>query len=295
MIGGGIGSSLAVAAVDEDGAAAGAAAGLDVPPAVADHVAGRQVDARGPRPPRAGGRGWACGVGSRRRPRSRRGSRRSASRPGGGRSSPRRPRGAGCRGRRRAGWWPRSAGSRRRGAVRSGLGDAREDLELLRAVAGGIRAAVADHGALSTPSRSRKTARAAGPRSSTDSHFVCVRLEPRVRDEQVPDDGLERLGVRRDVGGVDGRHDDAGVGHLGGVAAVPADDADDRRADLLGVLQGVTRFGLTFFSRLPPPTESTKIRSSGLSRLRRSHSTKTVAQPSSLVRAVSSETLSVGA
>ena len=59
--------------------------------------------------------------------------------------------------------------------------------------------------------------------------------------------------------------------------------------------RAVTRFGLTFFSRLPPPTENTRIRSSGLSRLTRSHSTKTVAQPSSLVRAVSSETLSVGA
>src|SRR6185312_13753990 len=44
MIGGGIGPSLVVAAVDEDGAAAGASAGLDVAPAVADHVAGRQVD-----------------------------------------------------------------------------------------------------------------------------------------------------------------------------------------------------------------------------------------------------------
>ena len=86
------------------------------------------------------------------------------------------------------------------------------------------------------------------------------------------------------------------VGHLRRVAAVPADDADHGRADFVArTASAVTRFGLTFFSRLPPPTESTRIRSSGFSRLTRSHSTKTVAQPSSLVRAVSSETLSVGA
>src|SRR5215213_3690442 len=56
-----------------------------------------------------------------------------------------------------------------------------------------------------------------------------------------------------------------------------------------------TRLGLTFFSRLPPPTEKTNSASSALSRLTLSHSTNTVSQPSSLVRAVSSDTLSVGA
>ena len=57
----------------------------------------------------------------------------------------------------------------------------------------------------------------------------------------------------------------------------------------------MTRLGLTFFSILPPPTEKTKTASCALSRLIASHSRKMVCQPSSLVRAVSSETLSVGA
>src|SRR4030095_6248080 len=57
----------------------------------------------------------------------------------------------------------------------------------------------------------------------------------------------------------------------------------------------LTKFGLTFFSRLPPPTDKTKIASLSLSRLPLSHSVKTEGHPSSLVRAVSSETLSVGA
>ena len=57
----------------------------------------------------------------------------------------------------------------------------------------------------------------------------------------------------------------------------------------------LTRFGLTFFSRFPPPTEKMSNPSFALMRLPLSHSLKTVAQPSSFVRAVNSETLSVGA
>ena len=48
------------------------------------------------------------------------------------------------------------------------------------------------------------------------------------------------------------------------------------------------------FSRLPPPTENTNTASLSLARLVRSQAAKTVSQPSSLVRAVSSETLSTG-
>jgi hypothetical protein len=51
----------------------------------------------------------------------------------------------------------------------------------------------------------------------------------------------------------------------------------------------------TFFSRSPPPTEKTRRPSSERRREPTSHSEKTVSHPSSLVRAVSSETLSVGA
>ena len=46
--------------------------------------------------------------------------------------------------------------------------------------------------------------------------------------------------------------------------------------------------------RLPPPTDNTRIASFSLSRLPLSQSAKTEDHPSSLVRAVSSETLSVG-
>ena len=56
-----------------------------------------------------------------------------------------------------------------------------------------------------------------------------------------------------------------------------------------------TRLGDTFFSRLPPPTENTSTASRAPSRDTLSHSEKLVSQPSSLTRAVSSETLSVGA
>ena len=55
-----------------------------------------------------------------------------------------------------------------------------------------------------------------------------------------------------------------------------------------------TRFTDTFFSRLPPPTEKTSRPSRAPSRDTLSHSEKLVSQPSSLTRAVSSETLSVG-
>ena len=44
--------------------------------------------------------------------------------------------------------------------------------------------------------------------------FRLVHLEVGVGDEQVPEDGLEGLGVRRDVVGIHGGHDDAGVGDL---------------------------------------------------------------------------------
>jgi len=50
----------------------------------------------------------------------------------------------------------------------------------------------------------------------------------------------------------------------------------------------------TCFSRLPPPTEKTRTASLSLIRDPLSHSLKVVSQPSSLARAVSSETLSMG-
>ena len=54
----------------------------------------------------------------------------------------------------------------------------------------------------------------------------------------MPDHGLEGFGVRRDVVGIDGRDDHAGVGLRGCVTAVFTYDADHARADLLGELDG---------------------------------------------------------
>src|SRR5690348_12896269 len=59
--------------------------------------------------------------------------------------------------------------------------------------------------------------------------------------------------------------------------------------------RAATRLGLTFFSRLPPPTDNTRTPSRDCSRLVRSQLSNIVGQPSSLVRAVNSDTLSVGA
>ena len=57
------------------------------------------------------------------------------------------------------------------------------------------------------------------------------RLQRRMRDQQVPDDGLKLLGVRRDRCGIHRRYDDARVGDPRGVPAVAADDPEDRAAD----------------------------------------------------------------
>jgi hypothetical protein len=59
--------------------------------------------------------------------------------------------------------------------------------------------------------------------------------------------------------------------------------------------KAATKFALTFFSTSPPPTDRTRTASLSLRRLPLSHSTKTEGHPSSFVRAVSSDTLSVGA
>src|SRR5207249_10365738 len=48
--------------------------------------------------------------------------------------------------------------------------------------------------------------------------FRGLLLQLWVRHETVPDDGLKRLGVRRDVGGIDGRDHDHVIAELSGVA-----------------------------------------------------------------------------
>ena len=67
-------------------------------------------------------------------------------------------------------------------------------------------------------------------------------------DEQMPDDRLKGLAVRRDVTGVHYGHDHAGVGHLCRIATVLADDSDDSRADLLRELEGEDEVGKPLYS-----------------------------------------------
>jgi hypothetical protein len=111
----------------------------------------------------------------------------------------------------------------------------------------------------------------------------------------MPHHGLECLGVRRDVCGIDCRDDNR---HVGNLRVYPPSRPTIPRIALprsFASCSALTKFGLTFFSTLPPPTDNTRIASFALSRLPLSHSTKTDGHPSSFVRAVSSDTLSVGA
>jgi hypothetical protein len=112
-----------------------------------------------------------------------------------------------------------------------------------------------------------------------------------MRDEQVPDNRLESLRVRCDPGG----NDDHSITASCRVASVAPHDAENGSAPLFRQVDGVDKIRADFFSRSPPPTEKTNTASFSFDRLVSSHAAKTVGQPSSFVRAVSSETLSVGA
>ena len=57
-----------------------------------------------------------------------------------------------------------------------------------------------------------------------------------MRHKKMPDDGLKRLAVRRDVRRVHRRHDDAGSSLLRSVTTVATDNADHRCADRIGDL-----------------------------------------------------------
>ena len=61
-------------------------------------------------------------------------------------------------------------------------------------------------------------------------------LHLRVRDDKVPDDGLEGFGQRRDRMGTNRRHNGTGISHLGRKPAVPSHDATDFRPHFFGIL-----------------------------------------------------------
>ena len=58
-----------------------------------------------------------------------------------------------------------------------------------------------------------------------------------MRNPQMPHDGLECLGVRRGVCGIDCRDDNRHVGNLRGVSSVAAHDREDRATSFLRELQ----------------------------------------------------------
>ena len=72
-----------------------------------------------------------------------------------------------------------------------------------------------------------------------------------MRHEQMPNNGLKRFGVRRDVLGIDDRHEDAGVRDFSGISAIAPDYADDFGTDLLGVLQRGYEVGADIFFEIP--------------------------------------------
>jgi hypothetical protein len=93
--------------------------------------------------------------------------------------------------------------------------------------------------------------------------------------------------------GIHHGHDQTDIRDLRRIAAIAADDTRDGRSNGLGVLQGLDEIRANILLEIST-AHRTRMASLAFSRLVFSHSTKIVAQPSSLVRAVSSETLSVG-
>ena len=66
--------------------------------------------------------------------------------------------------------------------------------------------------------------------------FGLVDLELRMRHEEMPDHGLKRLGMWRDMIGIDGGDDDAGGGLPGCKTAITTHDSDNGRTHLPGEL-----------------------------------------------------------
>ena len=110
----------------------------------------------------------------------------------------------------------------------------------------------------------------------------------------MPDHRLERFRQRRDPGGIHLRDDDDHVAMSRGVSGILADDPEHLGGALLREVDRADKIGADVALGVPPPTENIKSASSASSRLVSSQAAKTLSQPSSLVRAVNSETLSIG-
>ncbi len=155
-------------------------------------------------------------------------------------------------------------------------------------------AAGAGHQAHAPGQARRRGQRAAVP-DAVDALPLCrSRRQRRMADEQVPDEGLQTLGLWR--------HERRIAPTAARRTPWPAWPAPRRRArrrptidapTSLASSMALTRFMLTGGSAEPPPTEKTNRQSFPLSRDDINQFEYAVSHPSSLTRAVSSETLSV--
>ena len=119
--------------------------------------------------------------------------------------------------------------------------NAGQDLEPLERI-GWVRSALADEGAVQDAVAVKEDSpagRSKGPIAGSSDRlpFGLARFQVRVRDQQVPDDRLKRLGMRSDVVGVDCRDDDARRCHFRRVAAVLAHDTDHGRPYFASVVE----------------------------------------------------------
>src|ERR1035437_7250279 len=72
-----------------------------------------------------------------------------------------------------------------------------------------------------------------------------------MRHEQMPDDALKRFAVRRDVGRVHRRHDDARGRFLCGESAIASNNSNNRSTDFLGELNRTYKIRADIFFKIP--------------------------------------------
>ena len=63
----------------------------------------------------------------------------------------------------------------------------------------------------------------------------------------MPDHRLEGFGMSRHGTGIDGRHNDAGIGRFTGIAAIPADNANYFSSYLFGIFQSPHQINTNIF------------------------------------------------
>ena len=115
-----------------------------------------------------------------------------------------------------------------------------------------------------------------------------------MRHQQMPYHGAQPLGVRGDPSLDEGRDDDHRIPDAGGVPPSLPTTPPMKQPAVWAVSSALTMFPEMPRSRSPPPTEKTRRPSFAPRRDPSSQLLKEVSQPSSLIRAVNSDTLSTG-